>query len=165
MWTVLKYDKKYLSVLKSEFYKKLGKNCKFYQPKMKCNKYFNNKLIEKEIFLLGNYIFLFHEDLKNGKLLNSLKFIKGLKYFLAGYSYSQEELKTFIKECNNSEDKNGYINKNFASLIFNKYYKFKSGPFTDKIFKLINLNKEFLDIMLGNIKTKIKNDRYIIEPA
>ena len=48
---------------------------------MKCNKYFNNKLIEKEIFLLGNYIFLFHEDLKNGKLLNSLKFIKGLKYF------------------------------------------------------------------------------------
>ena len=165
MWTVLKYDKKYLTVLKNEFYKKLGKNCRFYQPKIKYNKYFNNKLIQKEIFLLGNYIFLFHDDLKNNKLLHSLKFTRGLKYFLEGHSYSQDELKTFISECNKSEDKNGYINKSFASLIFNKYYKFKSGPFVDRIFKLINLNKEFIDIMLGIIKTKIKYNRYIIEPA
>ena len=165
MWRILKFDHKNLGLLKKDLLKKLGTDLRIYIPKLRIQKYKNNKLINKEINLLGSYMFCFHESFGHENKINSLKFLKGLKYFLEGHSYSQDELKTFISECNKSEDKNGYINKSFASLIFNKYYKFKSGPFVDRIFKLINLNKEFIDIMLGNIKTKIKYNRYIIEPA
>ena len=68
--------------------------------------------------------------------LKNLKYIKGLKYFLSGHSRSQEEINHFINLCNKAEDKNGYIKNNFINLISNGYYKFKTGPFADKIFKL-----------------------------
>ncbi len=165
MWAVLKYDKKYLNVLKSEFLKKLGKNCRFYQPKIKYDKYFKNKLVQKELLLLGNYLFLYHNNLKCEKFLKNLKYIKGLKYFLNGHSRSQVEINHFINFCNEAEDKNGYIKKSFINLISNGYYKFKTGPFADKIFKLLNLNREYIEIMLGNLKTKVKYKNYIVEPV
>jgi hypothetical protein len=165
MWAVLKYDKKLLNILKIELTKKLGKKCRFYQPKIKYNKYFKNKLVHKEFSLLGNYIFFHHNDLKNENIINSLRSIKGLKYFLNGYSKSQKELSSFVSQCEKSEDKNGFINDNFVSLIYNNYYKFKTGPFVDKLFKLVNFNKEYLEILLGNIKTKIKTNSYLIEPV
>lgn len=165
MWTVIKYDRKFLNILKIELIKKLGKDCKFYQPISKYNKYLKNKLIHKEISLLGNYIFLHHYKFKNENIINSLKNTKGLKYFLSGYSKSQNELNEFINQCNKSEDENGYIKNSFVSLIYNGYYKFKTGPFVDKIFKLANFNKEYLEIILGNINTKIKNNSYSIEPV
>ena len=115
--------------------------------------------------MLGNYIFFYHNDLKNENIINSLRSIKGLKYFLNGYSKSQKELNSFISQCEKSEDKNGFINDNFVSLIYNNYYKFKTGPFVDKLFKLVNFNKEYLEILLGNIKTKIKTNSYLIEPV
>ena len=94
-----------------------------------------------------------------------MKYIKGLKYFLSGHSRSQEEINHFINLCNKAEDKNGYIKNNFINLISNGYYKFKTGPFADKIFKLLNLNREYIEIMLGNLKTKVKYKNYIVEPV
>ena len=43
MWTVIKYSKNELAVLKSEFIKKLGDEINFYQPKLKVISYVKSK--------------------------------------------------------------------------------------------------------------------------
>ena len=62
MWTVLKFEKKSLGLLKDDLRKKLGNNFKIYIPKIRVQKYKNNKLINKEFNLLGDYLFCFHEE-------------------------------------------------------------------------------------------------------
>ena len=44
MWTVLKFDKKNLGLLKEDLNKKLGQDYKIYIPKLRIQKYKNNKL-------------------------------------------------------------------------------------------------------------------------
>ena len=85
MWTIIKFDTKKLASLKEDLKLKLGKNYKIYIPKIKIQKYKNNKLISKEVNLLGDYLFCFHNEFKNKKILTYLKFTKGVKYFLEGY--------------------------------------------------------------------------------
>ena len=47
----------------------------------------------------------------------------------------------------------------------NKIYKFTWGPFTQKIFKIINLNKDKIDILIGNIKTRINKKKFLFKPV
>ena len=61
MWTVLKFDKKKLALLKEDLTGKLGKEFKIYIPKLRIQKYKNNKLINKEFNLLGDFLFCFHK--------------------------------------------------------------------------------------------------------
>ena len=51
MWAVLKYDKKYLHLLNQDLRKKLGNDFQIYIPKIRIQKYKNNKLINKEFNL------------------------------------------------------------------------------------------------------------------
>ena len=74
--------------------------------------------------------------------MNSLKFTKGLKYFLNGYSGSQRDIETFIKKCKNFEDNKGYLSQNFFEIYKNNNYKFISGPFAEKIFKIVDFQKK-----------------------
>ena len=74
MWTVLKFEKKSLGLLKEDLRKKLGNNFKNYIPKIRVQKYKNNKLINKEFDLLGDYLFCFHENLNSKREINSLDF-------------------------------------------------------------------------------------------
>ena len=67
---------------------------------------------------------------------------KGLKYFLYGYLESQNEIIDFIKKCKNAENKNGFLTKDFYDLEINKTYKLNSGPFANKILKLIEIQKK-----------------------
>lgn len=105
MWTVLKFDKKNLALLKTDLYLKLGKNLKFYIPKIKIQKYKNNKLINKEINLLGDYLFCFHENLALKKTINSIKFIRGLKYFLNGFEFIKKILISLLRNANHLKTK------------------------------------------------------------
>ena len=57
MWTIIKFDKKNLESLKRDFKEKLGKDFTIYSPKLSIKKYKNNKLINREFNLLGNYLF------------------------------------------------------------------------------------------------------------
>ena len=165
MWTIIKFDNKNLSLLKKDLREKLGSNFKIYIPKLFLNKYKNNNVIKKEFNLLGDYLFCYHNDFINPNTLNNLKFCRGLKYFLNGFIKSQQEIETFVEKCKASEDTSGFLCNNFYQLKINSKYKFITGPFTEKIFKIINLQKNKIDIFMGNVKISIKKKESLFNPA
>ena len=56
------------------------------------------------------YFFIFISNaLINPNILNYLKFVRGVKYFLNGFDKSQVEIKNFIYKCKDSENKDGYL--------------------------------------------------------
>lgn len=164
MWTVIKFNKKNFNIFKHDIKKKLGKDVEIYSPKLLIKKFKKRKIANIEFKLLGDYLFCFHSNFANQETLDKLKFTRGLKYILGGFSYSQNEIKNFINQCKKEENSNGYLSHNFIKLIENTKYKFSSGPFSEKIFKIINLQKNKIDILLGNIKTTIKKKEFIFTP-
>lgn len=156
MWTVIKFKKGLISSLISGLREKLGEDVKIYNPKFLIRKYKQNKKINIEYSLLNDYLFCFHKDFNQPSILNKLKFVRGLKYFIKDFAFSQKQIDNFINECKKSESNDGYLNYNFLNLIENKNYKFFSGPFSEKIFKIVNLKKNKVDILLGNLKSTIK---------
>ena len=165
MWTIIKFDKKKLASLKNDLELKLGEGLNIYIPKIFIKKYRKNKFVGREFDLLDNYLFCFHEKFKDKQTINNLKFTKGLKYFLNGFILSQNEIRKFIEKCKNSEDKNGYLSQTFFELYINSNYKFYSGPFSEKIFKIIDLQKNKINILLGNIKTTINKNKFLFSQA
>ena len=164
MWTIIKFDKKKLSILKEDFSQKLNGNFEIYSPKLLIQKYKKNKLVNKELNLLGDYILCFHKDFKNYKTINNLKYCRGLKYFLEGFKTSQIDIENFVNKCKSSE-KDGYLSYNFYKLNLNGKYKFTTGPFVEKIFQIINLQKNKIDILMGNLKTTIKKKEFLFNPV
>jgi len=164
MWTIIKFEKKKLELLKTDLRKKIGKDFQIYIPKLKIQKYKNNKLINKEINFLGDYLFCYHQNFKFEKYLNSLKFIKGLKYFLDGFVESQSDIEKFISKCKTYENNEGFLSKNFYDLDLSRKYKFSSGPFVNKIFNIINLQKNKIRILMGNLKTTINEKEFLFTP-
>lgn len=164
MWIIIKFDKKQLNNFKDDLSKKIGKDSKIYIPKLIFKKYKNNKIINKEFNLLGNYLFCYHEKFKQKEHIKSLNYLKGLKYFLNGFGESQKDILNFIERCKKSEDKNGFLNSEFYDLKINKKYQFLSGPFTNTIFKIIELQKNKIDIMIGNYKTTIISKTHLFKP-
>ena len=165
MWAILKFEKNNLSLLKDDLNKKLGQNTKIYIPKLRIQKFQNKKLKSKEINLLGDYMFFFHKNLKEKKIINSLRYTRGLKYFLNGFNQSQKEIEKFIEKCKVSENQDGFLSKEFFELELNKKYKFSSGPFSDKIFQIVNLQKKRIKVLIGNMKTTIKRKEFLFTPV
>ena len=159
MWTIIKIDITKISLFKIDLKNKVGNNFKIYYPKFLINKIVNNKAIKKEYALLGDYIFCFHKDFKEAKFIDHLKYLKGVKYFLNGHIDSQEEISFFIKQCKSQENEKGHLTQNFYDLILNSSYQFKSGVFSEKIFKLIEMQKNEIKILINDMKVKIKNKK------
>ena len=165
MWVILKINNKEFSILKESFLKTLGKDVKFYLPKIKIQRFKKNKVKNKEIQILGDYLFCYHEKLKNLNFLQSLKNTRGLKYFLESSIYNQSQIKSFIDKCKENE-KGGFIAQTFFDKVINKKAIFISGPFTNMIFKIISENKNKLKIIIGDLKTTIdKNAGYLYQSA
>ena len=165
MWAVIKFDKKNFHLLKEDFQKKIGKDCVIYRPKILIQKYKNNKLINKEVDILGNYLFCLHKDFNKKSTINQLKFSRGLKYFLDGFVEFQLDVKSFIEKCKNLEDSKGYISQNPFEIYINSNYKFSTGPFAEKIFKVINFQKNKINILTGNLKTTINKNEFLFNPV
>ena len=165
MWTIRKINKKKINLLKKNLSKKLGKNFKIYNPKIILERYSLNKLVKKETTVLGDYLFCYHEDFKKYETINKLKFCRGLKYFLNGFFEAQKEINDFIKKCKVLENKNGYLSQNIFNLEFDKDYKFITGPFVQKIFKIISFQKKTIDIEMGNLKTRVKKEKFLFNPV
>ena len=60
MWAILKFVKNDLGLLKKDLSKKLGKEVKFYLPKLKFQKFKKKKLHNSEMLLLGDYLLCYH---------------------------------------------------------------------------------------------------------
>jgi len=74
------------------------------------------------------------------------------------------EIIEFINKCKISEDTSGYISEQFYDLKINSYYKFYSGPFTSSIFKIIQLQKNKIKILMGNLKTTVNKKEFLFQP-
>ena len=164
MWAVIKFDKKNFHLLKEDFLKKIGKEFIIYKPKILVQKYKNNKLINKEVDLLGDYLFCFHKNFCKKSTINQLKFSRGLKYFLDGFIELQSDVQNFVEKCKNLEDGKGYISENLFEININSNYKFFSGPFVNQIFKVLNMQKLKIQILMGGVKISLKKNRFLFNP-
>ena len=97
--------------------------------------------------------------------VNNLKFSRGLKYFLQGSAIFQSEIEKFISKCKSLENHDGYLSNDFYELNVNSKYKFSSGPFAEKIFKIMELQKNKIDILIGDFKTTISKEKYSFYPT
>ena len=164
MWTIIKFEKKKFTFLKADLEKKLESNCQFYIPKLLYKNFSKKKLIKKEFNLLGNYLFCYNDKFKDIKFIESVNYARGLKYVLRGFNQYQKEICSFIEKCKASEDSDGYISEQFYDLKINSNYKFFSGPFTNTIFKIIQLQKNKIKILMGNINTTINKKEHLFQP-
>ena len=163
MWLIIKSEKKKLNFLKNELGERLGKDIKFYIPKILIKTLKKKKVYNKEYNLLGEYIFCFHKNFENINLINSYNNIKGLKYILNGFVRSKKEISDFIKKCKENENENGFLKQTFYEFKLEKKYKFISGPFANQIFKKINMQKNRLNILIGKINTSVKKNDFLIQ--
>ena len=166
MWIVLKVHKNKILTLKNEFFDKLGKDVKFYEPKLKLKKFLKSKIYIKESFLLDDYLLCFHKDFIKSSALTSLKYCKGLKYFLTDFITSQNEIESFILKCKENEDKEGYIKHTFFNFNNNNNkYEFISGPFTNFIFRILEENKLSIKAHIGDNKVLVSKEQNLFRPV
>ena len=165
MWAIIKLDRKKISFLIKDFQEKLGNDFIIYSPKLLIKKHRKNKIVNSEVSLLGDYIFFYHKKLNNTLILNSLRFSRGLKHFLEGFLNSQKEIEDFIKKCKELENKNGYITQNIFEVFEDKKYKFLTGPFTNQVFKILEMQKNKINILIGNLETRINKKQFLFNPV
>ena len=161
MWTIIKYKKDKLNLLKKDLFQKLGSEIKIYIPKIKYQKIKKNKLYFSEHRILGDYLFLFNNKLKKIENKNLIKYCKGLKLILSGFQNSQKEIIEFVSKCKTFEDSEGFLSQNFFEVFANKKYKFLSGPFTGMIFNIIDIERKKLKILIGSHSTTVSRNKYI----
>ena len=166
MWTIIKYKKDNFNFLRSELTNKLGREIKFYNPKILINKFDkklkkNDKIKKQEINLLGNYCFCYHADLRNPQKIEFLKTTKGLDYFLNGFKKSQIEIEDFIKRCKKSENNDGYITYKFFDIKLFSDYKFHEGPFAKNFFKVLEVNKNKIKVLIKNLEISLDKNKYL----
>lgn len=165
MWVIAKINKESeLTIFKSELNKKIKDKFKveYYFPKI----IVKNKISTKTKNILGNYIFCFHEKFDDLKNILSIKYIKGLNYFLDNAKNSQREIKEFISLCKKNENPLGYLDQSFFRDLIFKKGKFINSPLSNLVFEIINNNKKYLEILLGNKQIKIsKNSNILYLPA
>jgi len=165
MWIVAKIKNKELDIFKNNLTKRFDKNIKFYYPKIEYVRYFGNKSKKLERSILGNYIFCYHAQFSKESSINTVRFLKGLEYFLMGHNQNQNEIRQFIEHCKAFENKEGYIRPAFFKTIIRKKAKFISGPFTNMMFEIIERQKNNLKILIGNIVTTISDKKnYLYRP-
>ena len=76
----------------------------------------------------------------------------------------RKTLNTLLKNVRKIENRNGFITENLFETNLNGTYKFSTGPFTDKIFKIIEFQQNKINILMGNLKTTIKKKRLYFKP-
>ena len=164
MWSIIKFNKNKEKILKVNLIKKFGEEIKFYSPKILIQKKRKNLYQKIEKNILGDYIFCFHKKFKEKNYTEIIKFTKGLREVLHNCCYSQKDINEFIEFCKKNENENGYLSSTFFKLIKNKEYKLMSGPFSDKVFTILEENKTRINILLGNIKTSVDRNNFLYSP-
>ena len=86
------------------------------------------------------------------------------KIFLGDVSYFKKILKNLLTNLNLLKMKKGTFQFIFE-INKNSYYKFSSGPFTQQIFKIIEIQKNKINILLGKVKTTINQKDFLFSPV
>ena len=159
MWIVAKVRNKELNIFKQNLINRLGKEIKFYYPKIEYQKIIKNKLRKFEKILLENYVFCYHTKFNKINSLNEIRYVKGLTYFLNGYGQNQKEIVQFINHCKVFENEKGYLTSSFFKDMIISKARFVSGPLTNMIFEIIERQKNKIKILLGNIVTTIPDKK------
>ena len=60
--------------------------------------------------------------------------------------------------------KKGISLRSLFEIIETEKYKFLSGPFRNEIFKILKIQKNKINILIGNFKTYIKTEDYLFQP-
>jgi len=163
MWIIAKYKPKEFKILKESFLKALGEMPEFYEPKIKCELFVNNRLKVFEKNILSNYIFCKHSTFKNVESISLLKNSRGLIYLLSNFQFNQNEVEKFINFCKINEDEEGFLKQNFFSIANKTKAKFISGPLSQMIFNIIEDTGKKLKISLNNFNVTIsKNTKKIL---
>ena len=166
MWVIVKIKFNEFDIFKKELEKKLETKPLFYNPKIQVEKKQKSKIKKYSKSLLENYIFCFHKSFNNTKIIQQLKFVKGLSFFLNGYNLNQKEIVDFINYCKSFENNEGFIKALFFKKLITKKAKFISGPFANMFFDIIEKQKNRLRIMVGNIVTIVPyNKNYLYRPV
>jgi len=166
MWIVIKYKKKEFNFLKKDFRKILGDLPLIFKPKIKYEKFIKNKLHLLEKDILGDYLICHHKKFQDTGMLEILKNLRGLKYFLIDSKINQKEIINFIDYCKKNQDEEGYIKQSFFDFSNIEKGIFLSGPFRNTIFNVIENHRHHLKVLVGKITTTItKNSNYLYRPV
>ena len=162
MWAVAKVKIKNLNTFKKDLAKKIGNDIKFYHPKIEYHKYFGDTVKRFEKFILENYVFCYHEKFNSSDSINSVRFLKGLEYFLEGHIQNQSEMIKFIDFCKSCENEDGCLTQAFFKTMLVKNAQFITGPFANMFFQILKKRKNKLTILIGNVVTTISNKRELL---
>lgn len=164
MWIVAKVKKSEFSIFQDEIRKKISNKVIFYFPKIKQNIKKKGSIKENYIKILDDYIFCYSTTFESKNFFNSMKFIKGLKYFLTDSLNNQKQILNFINYCKSFEDDKGNMKPEFFKSLVILKAKFLNGPFKDLIFEIIENKKNNLKISIGNLVTNLSNNKYFYKP-
>ena len=166
MWIVAKINKKRINLFKEEIKNRCGTDLVLYQPSFQFEKVTKNKLEKNTKPLLEDYFFCHSKKFEDINFLNTLNYIKGLKYFLEGCKNNQQEIIKFIENCKVYQNAKGFISSAYFYNIITSRGKFVSGPFTNMLFDIIEKNKNKLKVLIGNYKVSIsKKDNNLYFPT
>jgi len=156
MWIIIKYKTKEINLVFNNLKKVIGEMPEFCIPKIKYTRYFGKKIKNVEAFLLEDYLICYHKTFSDNSTLFKLKYLKGIKYCLDGFSSQQKEIQHFVSHCKRFEH-NGYVSQDFFNNKDFKKGKFISGPFTNLVFNILEKKKNKLKVLIGDFKTIIAN--------
>ena len=155
MWAIIKYKTNEFSVLKDSFKRILGDTPIFYNPKIKYEKYQNNKLKVYEKNILENYLICKHNKFNDNRIIALLKNSRGLSYFLNGFQLNQKDIVKFVQHCKFHENRNGFLSQSFFDITKKNKVKFISGPFTQMFFNIIEDKGKKIKGIINNINLTI----------
>jgi len=136
MWIVAKINVNQLSIFKNSLCKAETNFTEIYFPKI----IQKNKKYQITKNLLGNYIFCFNKNFDEKKI-KTMRYLKGLNYFLENSLINQKEINSFISLCRSFEDKKGTLKSSFFLNFSSKKLKFINGPLKSLFFKILETNK------------------------
>ena len=163
MWYIIKSKKNSVQTLKKNLQEKLGLSTKFYEPIMKLTFKKKNKLFQKKVSLLNNYILCFHENFCHINIINTIKNTEGLNLILEGSKNNQRDINNFISACKKHEDEEGFIQSSYFNYREGKEYRFLNGPLTNFLIKLTDVSKNSLEAFVGSMKVTVCKRKNFLE--
>lgn len=166
MWIVIKIKKhSEINFIKSSLTQLLGNHSTYCIPKIKSNKQTNSKSVSKDLYILGKYILIYNKKFSENNVLSKLNFIRGVDCLILGFKACQKNINEFVKKCEKNKDKLGYLSSDFFSLSEGKNIKFNKGPFINFVSEVIEVQRNKLKLLVGNISIYLDKKENCLLPA